>query len=263
MMDHKEIEDRQIVSLYLARKLSAEERTRFEEHFVECSQCLDELELTEGFRTALRNADPQTTRGGPHALQGPLAWIAQMGSRQQAALVAGVFVLVVAPLLSLLIFSANLRRQIEEERKDAESYRERYEVEKQARVEAESKLAQSALPQFAAPLYSVPLTRSVDASDSAGATQVILPRADTPAIILSLEMAPLPEFQSYRARLSDAAGNVVWSTTQIPPPPASALAISLRPNLLHPGNYALTLEGLTAGGRFVRAGSYRFEVLPR
>lgn len=260
MMDHKEIENRQIISLYLAKRLSTEERARFEEHLVECSQCLDELELTESFRNALREVAPKSTRSGQAALRGPLSWVARMRFQQQSLLIAGVLVLVAAPLLSLMIFSVHLRRQLEEQRKNASSYRERYEVEKQARADAENKLAQSVLPQFAAPLYSVPLTRSVNI-DSSAVTRVILPPSGTPAIILSLEMAPAPEFKSYRVQLSDAEGNAVWSATQIPPPPAGALAISLRPNLLHAGNYVLTLDGLASSGRFVRAGSYHLRVV--
>ncbi len=184
-----------------------------------------------------------------------------MGFQQQSMLVAGILGLVAAPVISLMIFSAHLNRQLEEQRKNADSYRERYEIEKQARADAENKLAQSALPPFAAPLYSVPLTRSVNIDNSAGATRVILPPSGTPAIILSLEMAPVPEFKNYRVQLSDAQGNAVWSATQIPPPPAGALAISLRPDLLHAGNYVLTLDGLVSSGRLVRAGSYHLRVV--
>ena len=53
-MDHHYIEEHNVADRYLLRKLPAEERTRFEEHFIACAECLDRVEVTEGFRGALR-----------------------------------------------------------------------------------------------------------------------------------------------------------------------------------------------------------------
>lgn len=53
-MDHHYIEEQNIPDRYLLGKLSVEERERFEEHFINCRECLDRLEMTEDFLNALR-----------------------------------------------------------------------------------------------------------------------------------------------------------------------------------------------------------------
>ena len=53
-MDHQYIEEHNITDRYLLGRLRAEERSRFEEHFVDCQECLERLETTEDFRGALK-----------------------------------------------------------------------------------------------------------------------------------------------------------------------------------------------------------------
>src|SRR4030095_7601790 len=48
-MNHDYIEEHQIRELYLTRRLSDDDRARFESHFVGCQECLDQLEATESF----------------------------------------------------------------------------------------------------------------------------------------------------------------------------------------------------------------------
>src|SRR5262249_56238840 len=64
-MDHREIEERDIAFLYLKGQLSAEERTAFEEHFVDCRECLDRIELLKGLRSGLKQvATENAARAG-------------------------------------------------------------------------------------------------------------------------------------------------------------------------------------------------------
>jgi hypothetical protein len=53
-MEHSYIEDHNIAERYLSGKLSPEERMRFEEHFVDCTQCLDRLEPIDDHRDGLK-----------------------------------------------------------------------------------------------------------------------------------------------------------------------------------------------------------------
>ena len=53
-MEHWYIEDNNLVDLYLLGRLSAEERMRFEQHFIDCPECLDWLERTSELRAGLR-----------------------------------------------------------------------------------------------------------------------------------------------------------------------------------------------------------------
>src|SRR6476646_10811447 len=53
-MDHTYIQEHQIVAQYAVGKLDPADRVEFEDHLVDCRQCLDELELTDDFRQSLR-----------------------------------------------------------------------------------------------------------------------------------------------------------------------------------------------------------------
>jgi hypothetical protein len=55
-MDHATIAERALVDRYVQGRLSAQERVDFEDHFIECPQCLEELELAEAFRTGVKDA---------------------------------------------------------------------------------------------------------------------------------------------------------------------------------------------------------------
>src|SRR5262245_16004229 len=98
-MDHQYIEGHNIPDLYLQGTLSAEERVRFEEHFIDCPQCLDRLELTEDFRGALRTVAAERAVT-PLVLARPglrAWWRAIPGGRSAALLAAAVLVLGVLP----------------------------------------------------------------------------------------------------------------------------------------------------------------------
>ena len=55
-MDHTLIEEQSLVDRYLQGRLSVGEKTLFEDHFIDCEQCLEQLELAEAFRTGVRDA---------------------------------------------------------------------------------------------------------------------------------------------------------------------------------------------------------------
>jgi hypothetical protein len=81
------------------------------------------------------------------------------------------------------------------------------------------------------------------------------------SIIILLELDPNPDLQSYRARISTADGRSIWSRSGLKPSSQDALALSLNSSLLKPNNYLLTLEGLTAQGRYVSVAKYTFRAL--
>jgi hypothetical protein len=81
------------------------------------------------------------------------------------------------------------------------------------------------------------------------------------SIILLLELEPNPDLQAYRASLSTADGQSIWSRSGLKPNSEDALALSTNTNLLKPNNYQLTLEGLTAEGSYVPVAKYTFRAL--
>ena len=53
-MDHEQIERDQIIDRYLMGKLEPAVTTRFEEHYLHCQDCLDQLELAEKLQRGLK-----------------------------------------------------------------------------------------------------------------------------------------------------------------------------------------------------------------
>jgi hypothetical protein len=63
-MDHRYIRDHQIVDQYLRNQLTEVEAASFEEHYFECAECLEELEVAKSFGEGLADvASPARPAG--------------------------------------------------------------------------------------------------------------------------------------------------------------------------------------------------------
>jgi hypothetical protein len=256
-MDHQYIQEQQIISLYLMRKIAPEDRVDFEDHLVDCRQCLDELELTDDFRRTLQHvvAENGSRASAP---QPPVTRLSAFGAQRRTALLTAA-ALALAGFAVLLFVGQGRRfgRELERMRTASADWERRYRNEEQVRQVAESKL-RDALAQAAAPLFTLNLTRSA-ASDAAEAANTVLLSPSAKSIVLSVEWQNDPEFQTYRALLTAETGRSVWSDDYIPSPTSGTLAITLPASLFQPGNYLLTVEGKKAGNNSV-LGRYRFRV---
>jgi hypothetical protein len=289
-MDHHEIEANNITDRYLQGRLSPAEEARFEEHFVDCAECLDRLEMTEDFRSALRTvaaADAATAR--VHAWPGPRRRFMGLTGGQQALLAAAVLLLVALPSALLIREIGQSRRQADQARLSAADWQRRYDESQQAARAAEEELrareqelsrqrveletarererqarvveegSRQARLQPTAPIFDLNTVRSVNAGPSAPTTRIAIPRSAR-WIVLKLEIEPDPELPSYRATLLTSDQKVICRASDAIAV-NDALAISCDASLFKPGEYRLTLEGLTTQGRHVAAGTYAFHVI--
>jgi hypothetical protein len=80
-------------------------------------------------------------------------------------------------------------------------------------------------------------------------------------IVLLLELEPDSGFQSYRATLSTAAGESLWSGNQMQPSSREMLTLTFNTTLFKAGDCRLMLEGLTAQGQYISIAQYSFRVL--
>jgi predicted HAD superfamily Cof-like phosphohydrolase len=280
-MDHDYINEHGVVSLYVAGKLSPEERAGFEEHFVSCQQCLEQIEVTAELRDGLRQvakedadrpgaARPDVDRLGVAPQLAPALW-AGAGSWNQRGLLVYAMMVVVGLGAIFLVDARYRRSEVAEARRASDDWQRRYAEERQSRENLQRQQVQSADdagkqsgdqgPMVAslqpAPLFFLNVTRGADES-SAPANQVAVSPA-SPLIALSLEFEKDPAFRSYRARLSDGQGRVLWSAENIPSPASDAIAITLPSRLLGSGNYSVALDGLTAGGRYLPVAHFTFQ----
>jgi hypothetical protein len=279
-MDHQHIRENNVVSLYLMGKLPEEGRAQFEEHFVDCQQCLDEMELTNDLRAGLKQVTKEdglskennwvSQRGRAAWLKAPTLW--------QPRLLAYAGLLFAVSLTAVFFAGARYHRsELAETKRLLDDSQRRYAEERQTSENLEKQLQASAdkagdqkagdqQPQSLlaslqpAPLFFLSATRGADDGKSTPANHIEV-STTSPWIVLSLEFERDPEFQSYRARLINTEGNVLWSAEKIMPPPSDAIAISLPSGLLSKGDYALVLDGLTSAGRYVPAAHFSFRAI--
>ena len=55
MYSHEYVVDNQIVDLYVMERLSPDQKARFEDHFLTCSTCLQDLEITRSFHGDMKD----------------------------------------------------------------------------------------------------------------------------------------------------------------------------------------------------------------
>lgn len=269
-MNHDYIEEHNIRDRYLLRRLTDDERARFEAHFVDCDECLEELEATERFVKGLKTAVAQDFVAS-YAQMGLLARAARAVIKSrllQGLLVAAILLLIALPIAIWSRRSpavpnnelAELRRENDEkqrmiERLQAESLRPR-----QSPQPPDTKPQPTAQNAGREPVFILSLVRSADTSQPA--SKVVVPK-NAPRVTLSLEMEPDPNYRSYRATLIAADGRNVWARSGLGSGKASSLNISLNSALLVPGSYRVQVEGLTSDGRYVPTGTYLFMVPAR
>jgi hypothetical protein len=237
-MDHSYIDEHNVADCYILGTLPAEERARFEEHFVDCPQCQDRLEDAERWRRALKAAAAE----GPRVIAWP--------SKAVALLLAACLVLAVAPLVLWRELN-RVRADLDLARSTSSNWQQRYEESLQARSEPP-------LPSTV-PVFPLILTRDATAEPSAPSVHIVLPQA-APWAVFSLELAHAPSLLSYRATLSTVRDRQVWTASDLKPSQPSSLALVIPSQLLKPGDYVLTLEGLTSRGSFIPVGRYPFGV---
>jgi Putative zinc-finger len=285
-MEHSYIEEHNIDSRYLFGDLSVEEQRRFEEHFIDCRHCRDRLKAVEGLRAGLQTvAAEEASRSRAYVQAGLLARVLRL---RRTALLAGVALLVALPVAFLSWEWSSARRDLARVEQSSAEWQRKYEEREQAARNLATEMQESfaQLDQLAAqlarereervrladqlnkavgtetvvPIFALSVTRG-DAQDSSQPVEEITIPRSSKFIILSLELEPDPDIQSYRATLSTTGGRSVWSKSNLKPSSKDALALSLNSSLFKPDNYRLTLEGLAVGGRYVPVAQSAFRVL--
>jgi hypothetical protein len=256
-MTHDEIAARNVVECYLMAKLSQDESARFEEHFVDCPECLDQLEAAERLRSALK---PLARERGQTEL--PRTASRHWGS---AWPVAAGLVLAAGSLLLFAIREAKVRGELAQAVTASLDWQQRYEREHAAAEALRSAKpagdAAPAAPVVASTFY-LNIARGSESATSEPINRVTLP-ADPRWIALSLEGEVEAGLKRLRVSVADSAGSAVWQQADLQVTPRETLSVILPSRVLNPGDYVLTLEGLSPSGRGVPAGRYRFRVANR
>ena len=277
-MNHLQIEESDMVDRYLLGRLPAEEQSRFEEHFVDCQECLDRLETSASFRRGIKTAFAEdAVRTGVSAQAGVLAWLMRRNRRQQTALLLIALFLLIVPAVFFIVKTRRVQGELAQAKKDSLEWQRRYEEQQRAANEFEKQLQEAKLnanqpqqqkppdepakeldrPQSRVPVFALNIVRSANSSQPTN--QISIPRSAS-SIVLSLDLEGDPDVRSYRATISTADNRVIWVAKDLKPQSKDTLKVTLKSDLMKPNDYQLALEGLTREGNYVSQGKYHFRV---
>ena len=202
-MDHDFIDRNQVVERYLQGRLGDEELEAFEEHYVTCGRCLEQLETTERLRKALGGVAAEDAVASRLGL---LAAITRfVGSRAALGLL-----IVLALLPSFLLLRSN--RQLE----DA--------------------LAAARTVEVNPLLLHLSPSRSLVAEPDAH-----LHLGGTARVVLALDLDPATR-GPFEARLLGPTGRELWHGSGLDPGPGGALVLSLPVKLFEAGDHRLEVS---------------------
>ncbi|HWP44343.1 MAG TPA: hypothetical protein VNO14_13950 [Blastocatellia bacterium] len=293
-MNHEQIDQLDLIDRYLMGKLPAEVSSSFEEHFVDCPQCIARLQTTKNFMQGLRlvaaeqaaQIDPQSSGRSvrPYVtslFQKPLAWAAAL--LLIAAAAGAVFV---------IDYMRGLREEVDQAKSLSEQWQRRYEDERQSAMaaernhreveaqhadqlrELEAKLKQQQPqraemadeparrlpPEGSLPIYTLTSVRGGEPRPEQGANEIHLRRSATLfALLIPLEGET--RYESYRIRILDERQRLIRQFVDLLPGRQGALSVWLRSDLFQPGRYSLIAEGENKEGASNPIGNYPFLIV--
>ncbi len=282
-MTHSYIEENNITHRYLIGRLSVDEQTGFEEHLVDCPECLDRVQIANRFRRGLRRAVAEDVEQRRVFTQiGLLAWLTHLSSGQRRTLYLATIALSVG--LPLLIYFGEMRRiqrelgqvktayadlqrryaqqqqaagRLEEELQASEERNRQAELQRQGPGAVASGHSTQSQSNIGLPLFALNTVRDSEAEPSHPANEVSIPRFSR-WIILSLEFEPDPAAQFYRATILNQQMQPVWNASNLKLTSKDTIVVSVNTGLLRPGNYMLRLEACTEQGRCHSTARYSF-----
>jgi hypothetical protein len=250
-------------------KLSSEECARFEEHFVDCSRCLDQLQTTHDFTQALKSVAAEDATQ-PRPVSAPISGFKLIVFSWRPALIAAAACLAVfsIPGLVLLRQARLAHAEVDQANAAAESWHRQYVAEQQTSAQLEKQLHEqtaqqnrttvgpaAALPVAASLLFTLETTRGGEPVGAEPVNQIAISRSAS-SVTLSVNQEDLEESTGYHATLADSHGRILGQLDHIQPSTGIVVPVSL----LHPGDYLLTLQGRARQGGVAVSRAYPFRV---
>ncbi len=276
-MDDSEIQERGLIELYHRGLLAPDEEALFEEHFVGCPECQEQLAYARGFQKGLKTlAAEDAARAVVQA--GLLAWLARRG-RLAGFLAAVLLLAAFLPAFWLAVRYRDLR-DLRASASAARTWQQRWEEERKGtaalrRQLAESRRRSQALPEneriaavpppaaprregLANPLFNTPVFLLSIARD--GEPAVLDLGKQRGPVALAVDAGGDPRFESYRITITTAGGRRLFRQGGLRPNVLEALMVTFPEGFFTAGEYRLEVEGLKADGEAEAVGGYAFRV---
>ncbi len=213
-MEHTYIEEKSLIDRYVRGTLGPDDRVPFEEHFLDCAECLDQLEIARSLRDAIRISAADAVEPSRGWLFGLFDW------RWATALATACFV---GALVPAVLF----RQELQATRAELRDSKRTFEI-----------------AQLAPPAVYV-LSQSRGANESIRTIEI---PSSPQWIVFSVEV-DASQFRDAGATLTDSAGKPVWRTEKLQAPSPDAIAVSIRSTSLKAGDYTLAFLQTALDGR--------------
>lgn len=291
-MDHNYIAEFELIEGYLKGRLAPEETVEFEEHFVDCLQCVDRLNTTKAFMSGLRIV--ASDRPAQSYRQGESAKFWQLPIyRRSFAFASGVLFLIA--LAGLVIVSNRMRSanaEADQVRRASAERERRYEEERQTSSQDLSKLRESERglaeqvaklrtelegerkqkliakaeqnlaweqPQVNPEIFELSSVRGL----SRGSINEITLSNSLTRFMISLQLEGEERHPAYRMTILDDHKRTLWKDSGSKPNRYNALLVGFNSTFFRPGVYVLRVEGGAADGSMSTIGEYSFRVRKR
>jgi hypothetical protein len=292
-MDHKHINDFDLVDRYLKGRLAPEETAEFEEHFVDCPRCVDQLNTTRGLIDGLHVvASEQTSALLSYELKRQ-SWASRLLSSRKSLTLAAAVLLLAALAGGVSVYNQVQISRVEaaQARSSSAEWERRYEEELQSAAIAEmarqdserdlkTKIAQSQSglkngeklttgerddhgrlksPQINVATFLLHSTRASDRTNGSP-NEIIVPRP--PAnFVVSVELEGEKGYKAYRMTILGERGEFIWQASGFTRDRYNSLSVLFDSAFFRAGDYSLTLEGAAADGSTSLIGTYSFRVV--
>ena len=293
-MNHDYINKFNLIDQYVLGKLTTDQVEEFEAHFVDCPECVDQLNISRSFINDLKGFAVEETlladqRHTVQTHQWPLQRL--MPRRFWLAIAGACVVLAVGLAFFSLRRLGRLDGELRKTKEDAAAISQKYqetletaaesekrhreanqdlaqrldELEKQLKTEGTPNKGQQSLirgseaPEINFPIYALV---SVARGQVPAPVEIALP-ATSSRFALSIPVEDRKDFSSYRLMILDQRGVTVFNRSGFKPDAYHALSLSLNSNFLSPGPYDLKVEGLTPPNAWSTVGTYPFRIVRR
>ncbi len=296
-MDHEQINRADLIFRYLRGELLADELARFEEHFIDCPQCVVQLRTTKIFISDMRFAAAEQVVAAesalpidPHQPNRSLGSYLQMLLRKPLALAFGcLLIAVVIGVVFMVVYTRRMRSEAAQSKSLYEQLERRYDDERQSAIRADrehqeiesqqaeqlqaleaklkdeeaqrtkmaAEINRQMRPAGNLPIFALASVRGQAEGDSETVNKIPL-SGSSAMFVFSIQLIEKTQFDHYRITIFDDHHRRIWQSSKLMPDPNSALSIPLNSNFFRPGHYSLIVESVNkVGGRNI-VGKYPF-----
>lgn len=289
-MNHDYVKEFNLIDQYVLGKLATDEAEEFEDHFIECPECVEQLNITRSFIQDLKGlAIQETLLAGNRPAPTTRWWQLQLVPLRSWAVIACCCILAAGVFAFFAIRRlAQIEAELRQTKEDASAIRQQYqrgletaaesekqhqqdrqqlaqqldELEQKLKTEGATKQTSvrgSNVPEVNFPIYALV---SLARGQAPAPVEIALP-ASSSRFALSIPLEDRKDFSAYRVKILDHRGGTVLNQGGFKPDTYHTLSLSLSSNFLIPGTYDLRVEGLTLPNKWDTVGSYPFRITKR